>query len=212
MLNQSIFTKSPWIFLRGAPEISILPEEGPPEVAFSGRSNVGKSSLINNLVNRKNLARTSNAPGRTQELNFFIPDGHSGRIDDLPPIALVDMPGYGYAKAPKKNVSAWGNLVVRYLRERSTLKRLYLLIDCRHGIKKTDIGVFSMLNKEAISYQIILTKIDKINPTMLQEVLDRTKYTMISHPAAHPDIISTSSTCGKGIDTLRKAIIEAVNY
>ncbi|AHA27493.1 ribosome biogenesis GTP-binding protein YihA/YsxC [Candidatus Liberibacter americanus] len=211
MLNQSIFTKSPWIFLRGATEISIFPEEGPPEVAFSGCSNVGKSSLINNLLNRKNLARTSKSPGRTQEINFFIPDGYSGRIDDLPPIALVDMPGYGHAKAPKKNISAWGNVVARYLHERSTLKRLYLLIDCRHGIKKTDADVFSILNKDAISYQIILTKIDKIKKQMLQDVIDKTKHVLRSHPAAHPDIIATSSKCGEGIYKLRKAILEAIN-
>ncbi|MBY7649043.1 MAG: YihA family ribosome biogenesis GTP-binding protein [Candidatus Liberibacter europaeus] len=212
MLYQTIFTQSPWIFLRGFTDNQFLPKKGPPEIAFSGRSNVGKSSLINNLLNRKNLARTSNSPGRTQEINYFIPDGYSGSNDGFPPIALVDMPGYGYARAPKKNIATWGNLVVGYLRERSTLKRIYLLIDCRHGIKNNDTDVFSFLDDEAISYQIILTKIDKVKPIMAHAMLDKTRCAMHRHTAAHPDIILTSSTLGKGIETLRKSIIEAVNY
>ncbi|MFV0256032.1 YihA family ribosome biogenesis GTP-binding protein [Candidatus Liberibacter solanacearum] len=212
MINQKIFTKSMWIFLRGVPEMRLLPEEGPPEIAFSGRSNVGKSSLINMLLNRKNLARTSNSPGRTQEINFFIPSDCSGRKDNLPTMTLVDMPGYGYAKAPKKNVEAWGNLVVRYLRERSTLRCVYLLIDCRHGIKKIDQDVFALLDKEAVSYQVILTKADKLSPAMAQEKLENTKSLLQNHPAAHSDVILTSSIKGNGIEMLRKAILATIIY
>ncbi len=135
---ETILFAKPWVFIRGVPSMQFLPPEGPPEIAFAGRSNVGKSSLINALVGQKGLARTSNAPGRTQELNYFVPDGYSGADGDLPPMALVDMPGYGYAQAPKDLVDAWTTLVFDYLRGRVTLKRVYLLIDARHGIKTID--------------------------------------------------------------------------
>ncbi|MBA5724136.1 ribosome biogenesis GTP-binding protein YihA/YsxC [Candidatus Liberibacter sp.] len=210
-IDHKVFSGSPWIFLRGVPEVELLPEAGPPEIAFSGRSNVGKSSLINLLVNQKKLARTSNSPGRTQEINYFIPDGYSGTTTDLPPIALVDMPGYGYAKAPKGTVFAWGQLVLRYLCERSTLRRVFLLIDCRHGIKKTDEDVFSFLDVEAVPYQIVLTKIDKINPKMAENKLKETKDFIGKHPACLSSVISTSSVRKEGIESLRQSIIEAIN-
>ncbi|TCN36257.1 ribosome biogenesis GTP-binding protein YihA/YsxC [Sinorhizobium americanum] len=200
----------PWIFIRGVPSMKFLPPEGPTEIAFAGRSNVGKSSLINALVGHKGLARTSNTPGRTQELNYFVPDGYSGEADDLPPMALVDMPGYGYAQAPKEQVDAWTKLVFDYLRGRSTLKRVYVLIDARHGIKKNDEEVLSLLDKAAVSYQIVLTKTDKIKaagvPRLISETLDKIK----KRPAAFPEVLSTSSEKGAGIEDLRAAIENAV--
>ncbi|KAG1702694.1 putative GTP-binding protein EngB [Nymphon striatum] len=152
-----LFAKG-WEFLLGVPSMKFMPPEGPLEISFAGRSNVGKSSLINALVNQKGLARTSNTPGRTQELNYFIPKD-SGEVPDY---AIVDMPGYGYAKAPKNQVEAWTRLVFSYLRGRTTLRRVFVLIDSRHGIKKNDEEVFKMMDKAACSYQIVLTKSDKI--------------------------------------------------
>ncbi|CAN7167572.1 YihA family ribosome biogenesis GTP-binding protein [Ensifer sp. ENS07] len=196
----------PWIFIRGVPAMKFLPPEGPAEIAFAGRSNVGKSSLINALVGHKGLARTSNTPGRTQELNYFVPDGFSGEADDLPPMALVDMPGYGYAQAPKEQVDAWTKLVFDYLRGRSTLKRVYVLIDSRHGIKKNDDEVLDLLDKAAVSYQLVLTKTDKIKaagvPRLIAETLEKIK----KHPAAFPEVLATSSEKGEGLDELRAAI------
>ena len=156
------FFARPWVFVIGVPAMKFLPPEGPVEVAFAGRSNVGKSSLINALIGQKGLARTSNTPGRTQELNYFVPDGYSGEDEDLPPVAIVDMPGYGFAKAPKTTVEKWTRLVFSYLRGRSTLRRVFLLIDARHGLKKNDLDVMAMLDVAAVSYQIVLTKADKI--------------------------------------------------
>ena len=207
--DQPLFGR-PWIFIRGVPSMQFLPPEGPLEVAFAGRSNVGKSSLINALVGHKGLARTSNTPGRTQELNYFVPDGYSGEAGDLPPMALVDMPGYGYAQAPKENVDAWTKLVFDYLRGRATLKRVYVLIDSRHGIKKNDDEVLDLLDKAAVSYQIVLTKTDKIKeagvPRLIAETLEKIK----KRPAAYPFVLATSSEKGNGLDDLRAAILEAI--
>jgi GTP-binding protein len=202
---------SPWVFIRGVPAMKFLPPEGPPEIAFAGRSNVGKSSLINALVGRTGLARTSNTPGRTQELNYFVPDGYSGEAGDLPPMALVDMPGYGYASAPKEKVDQWTKLVFDYLQGRVTVKRVYVLIDARHGIKKNDDEVLGLLDKAAVSYQIVLTKTDKIKaagvPKLVAETLEKIK----KRPAAFPGVIATSSEKGEGLDELRAAIALAVN-
>jgi GTP-binding protein len=199
-----------WIFIRGVPSMQFLPPEGPAEIAFAGRSNVGKSSLINALVSKKGLARTSNTPGRTQELNYFVPDGHSGAADDLPPAALVDMPGYGYAKAPKDHVDAWTRLVFDYLRGRATLKRVYVLIDSRHGIKKNDEEVLSLLDKAAVSYQIVLTKTDKIKAAGVPRLIAETAEKIRKRAAAYPEILSTSSEKGEGLEELRAAIELAI--
>jgi GTP-binding protein len=194
-------------FLLSAPRLKFLPEPVAAEVAFAGRSNVGKSSLINALTNRNGLARTSNTPGRTQELNFFDVGGQEGEV---PLFRLVDMPGYGYAKAPKAMVDGWRRLINDYLRGRAVLKRVLVLIDSRHGLKDVDLTLLDMLDVAAVSYRIVLTKADKVKATELDAVAARTAEAIRKRPAAHPEIIATSSEKGMGLPELRAAVIEAV--
>ena len=189
-------------FLKSAPKLEHLPEPTLPEVAFAGRSNVGKSALLNALTNRKGLARTSNTPGRTQELNFF----DVGRPLKL---RLVDMPGYGFAEAPKDLVKRWRFLVNDYLRGRRVLKRAFVLVDARHGLKPVDLEVMKMLDDAAVGYQLVLTKSDKVKPSALEELLERTAAEAAKHPASHPRLITTSSETGTGIAELRTSILEA---
>ncbi|WMT88814.1 ribosome biogenesis GTP-binding protein YihA/YsxC [Pelagibacterium sp. 26DY04] len=188
----------PWVFLKGCVRVSDLPADDVVEVAFAGRSNVGKSSLINALVGQSTLARTSNTPGRTQELNLFAPE--SGGI------RLVDMPGYGFAKAPKPAVEKWNKLIHQFLRGRPNLRRVYVLVDARHGPKANDATVMNELDKAAVSYQVILTKADKLIEKDLGGVIDATAKFIAKRPAAHPEIIVTSSEKGTGIDALRTEI------
>jgi GTP-binding protein len=208
--NSLLFSR-PWIFIKGVPSMRFLPPEGPPEIAFAGRSNVGKSSLINALTSQKGLARTSNTPGRTQELNFFVPDGYSGSMDDLPPMTLVDMPGYGYAEAPKDQVEKWTDLVFSYLQGRVTLKRVFVLIDARHGIKKNDEDVLSLLDKAAVSYQIVLTKADKIHVSKVPALVEATLEKIRKRAAAFPEVLLTSSEKGAGLEELKTAVLTAID-
>jgi GTP-binding protein len=187
----------PWTFLRGASSVASLPPADGIEIAFAGRSNVGKSSLINALVGQKALARTSNTPGRTQELNFFVAEAG---------LTIVDMPGYGYAKAPKDSVKDWTRLVFDFLKGRSNLRRVYVLIDARHGVKANDLEALELLDKAAVSYQLVLTKADKLKPGGLATVLEATRAAIAKRPAAHPEVLATSSGTGAGIPELRAEI------
>ncbi|PZU07428.1 ribosome biogenesis GTP-binding protein YihA/YsxC [Sphingomonas sp.] len=193
----------PISFLKSAPGLQYLPEANLPEVAFAGRSNVGKSSLLNALTNRNGLARTSNTPGRTQELNFF-------EVGEPPVMRLVDMPGYGFAEAPKDVVRKWRFLVNDFLRGRPTLKRALVLVDSRHGLKKVDLEMMEMLDKAAVSYRLVLTKSDKIKASELAAVSAATAAEARKHAAAHPEILATSSEKGGGIPELRAAILDAM--
>ena len=189
-------------FLKSAPKLEHLPDPVVPEIAFAGRSNVGKSSLINAVTNRNKLARASNTPGRTQELNYF---------DVGKPLVfrLVDMPGYGFAEAPKDMVRRWRFLINDFLRGRAVLKRALVLIDARHGLKDVDRDIMKMLDDAAVSYHLVLTKADKVRPTELAKTLDEIRSESAKHPAAHPLILPTSSETGLGIAELRTAILEA---
>ncbi len=189
-------------FQLSAPRLDVLPDADLPEVAFAGRSNVGKSSLLNALTGRQGLARTSNTPGRTQELNLFL-------VGEPPVLRLVDMPGYGYAEAPKDLIREWGRLVNDYLRGRPTLKRVLVLVDSRHGLKPVDKEIMEMLDKAAVSYQIVLTKADKVKPTALAAVSALVAEEARKHPAAHPELIATSSESKSGIAELRAAVAAA---
>jgi GTP-binding protein len=187
-----------WDFFHAAGSFETLPPPKGTEIAFAGRSNVGKSSVINALTGRKALARTSHTPGRTQELIFFKKDGD---------LRLVDMPGYGYAEAPKQKVAAWTSLIHRYLKERTNLARVYVLIDARHGIKAADLPALDLLGEAAVSHQIVLTKADELKKSELEARIAETKTTISRRPAAFPDIAVTSSDKGSGIPELRAAIV-----
>lgn len=186
-------------FLKSAPALKFLPDGDVPEIAFAGRSNVGKSSLINAITGRRTIARTSVTPGRTQELNFF-------EVGTPTRFRLVDMPGYGFAKAPPKVVEEWRRLVRDFLRGRQVLKRTLVLIDSRHGIKPVDVEMMKMLDETAVSYRVVLTKADKIKATELAEVEAATLAAIRKHPAAFPQLAVTSSEKGMGIAPLRAAI------
>lgn len=188
----------PCDFVLGAAGLDQLPDDGLPEIAFAGRSNVGKSSLINALTGRKALARTSNTPGRTQQVNFF-------NLGDR--LMLADLPGYGYAKAPKGNIDQWTDLVNTYLKGRAPLRRTLVMIDSRHGFKKTDYPVMDMLDKAAQVYQIVLTKADKVKDGPLQKLYQSIQAELVKRPAAHPDIFITSSEKKIGIAELRAEIL-----
>jgi GTP-binding protein len=192
-----LFFARPWRFLSSAPWMNALPVPDGIEVAFAGRSNVGKSSLINALTGQKALARTSNTPGRTQELVFFGADCG---------LTLVDMPGYGYAQAPKTQVEAWTKLVFDYLRGRANLRRVYVLIDARHGVKDNDKAALDLLDKAAVSYQVVLTKADKPKGADVTKAEAATRAVLAKRPAAHPEILLTSSETGAGLPELRAAI------
>jgi GTP-binding protein len=169
------------------------------EVAFAGRSNVGKSSLINALTGRNALARTSHTPGRTQELIFFEGPEHAG-------LRLVDMPGYGYAAAPKAKVASWTALIHQFLQGRSNLARVYVLVDARHGLKAVDLDVLKTLDKSAVSYQLVLTKADQVKPSELEQRVADVKAALTKHPAAFPQVLVTSSRTGAGMGELRAAM------
>jgi len=189
-----------WQFVWASPSIETLPPMAGLEIAFAGRSNVGKSSLINALTGRNNLARTSHTPGRTQELIFFEIPGKAS-------LRLVDMPGYGYAAAPKSQVASWTALIHKFLLGRASLARVYVLIDARHGLKDVDFEVFKTLDRAAVSYQIVLTKSDQVKSSELEACRAKTAEALAKHPAAFPDVLATSSRSGAGMPELRAAMV-----
>lgn len=188
---------APVEFLKGVVAMNGLPPADRVEVCFAGRSNVGKSSLINALTNRKNLARASNTPGRTQEINFFT-------TQDGP--YLVDLPGYGFAEAPVNVVKKWQELLKSYLSGRVNLRRAFVLIDARHGVKKVDDEILDLLDRSAVTFQVVLTKVDKISKAEREKVIEQVKGALKKHPAAHPELIVTSSEKGEGVEVLRATI------
>jgi GTP-binding protein len=188
---------APIEFLKGVVAMDGMPPADRIELCFAGRSNVGKSSLINALTGRKGLARASNTPGRTQEINFFtVGDEHY----------IVDLPGYGFANAPVAIVEKWQRLLKRYLAGRPTLRRVFVLIDSRHGAKAVDEEIMSLLDKAAVTFQVIMTKTDKVRKTQLDQSIEATRAVLAKHPAAYPEIVLTSSDKGDGIATLRAII------
>lgn len=187
-------------FLKSAPSLQYLPDPDAPEIAFCGRSNVGKSSLLNAVTGRKSIARASVTPGRTQELNFF-------EVGDPMVMRLVDMPGYGYAKAPLKIVEKWRKLVRDYLRGRQVLKRTLVLVDSRHGIKAVDAEMMKMLDEAAVGYRIVLTKADKVKASELEAVIKQVEAEARKHPAAYPILHVTSAETKMGIEELRTAVL-----
>ena len=197
--GRKLFTRD-WQFIWASPSIETLPPMAGIEVAFAGRSNVGKSSLINALTGRNALARTSHTPGRTQELIFF-----EGPKDAE--FRLVDMPGYGYASAPKAKVASWTSLIHKFLGGRSNLARVYVLIDSRHGFKDVDLDVLNTLDKAAVSYQVVLTKADQVKPAELEERTAAAAAALTKHPAAFPELLVTSSRTGAGMPQLRAAMV-----
>lgn len=199
--GENLFRR-PWLFVKSCPALEHLPPADRSEIGFAGRSNVGKSSLLNAIVGVGGLARTSNTPGRTQELNYFT----------TPDIAvyLVDMPGYGFAKAPKAKVEAWTAVVKDYLRGRPNLKRVFLLIDSRHGIKPNDTEILEMLDSAGVPYQVVLTKIDKLKEQEVEGVVTRTEAALKTHPAALPVVLPTSSEKRTGIPELRASMARLV--
>ena len=192
-----------WQFIWASPSVETLPPMAGIEIAFAGRSNVGKSSLINALTGRNGLARTSHTPGRTQELIFF-----EGPKDAN--VRLVDMPGYGFASAPKTKIASWTSLIHKFLLGRATLARVYVLIDSRHGIKDVDQEILTTLDKSAVSYQIVLTKADEVKATDMAARVEATKALLAKHPAAFPDVLATSSRTGAGMPELRAAMVRLI--
>ena len=185
-------------FSRGVARLDQLPPGYDVEVAFAGRSNVGKSSLLNAVTGRRDIARVSNTPGRTRELNYFLAGG--GRL------AVVDMPGYGYARAERKLVRSWQSIIMAYLRGRPNLRRVFVLVDARHGPKPIDLATLDQLDEAAVSYQVVLTKADKLKPADLAAAEAATRAAIARRPAAHPEVIVTSSATGAGIEALRAEI------